>query len=285
MKTPSGRARLAWVDAEIGQLALRICGDDKHGRRPVVMLHGWSQSSLSFARQFGGSLADRHLLLAPDLPGHGASPAPDHPDAASHSAYWADVVHGVILALGLERPVLVGWSMGGWIIGDYLRKHGTATLGGIVTVGTVARIGALADPAMMAKRKADVRAEGMFHDDPQVQIEAAIAFARALTAGPLSKQDLAFHVAQMMACPPAIRRAARLRDEDWRADFARARDAALPSLVIQGGAERVCFAPQAAETAAALGAETVTIPGAGHMPFWEQAERFEAAVGTFLDRC
>jgi pimeloyl-ACP methyl ester carboxylesterase len=37
-------------------------------------------------------------------------------------------------ALALERPILVGWSYGGYVICDYLRKFGDRDLGGIVFV-------------------------------------------------------------------------------------------------------------------------------------------------------
>lgn len=248
----------------------------------ILFLHGWSQSSLSFDRQFSGPLAGRFRLVAPDLRGHGASDRPADPEATD-SAVWAEDIAAVIAALDLGRPLAVGWSMGGWIIGDMLRHLGPV-FGGIVTIGSVARIGAAADPAMMARRKPDVRAAGMMDDDPAAQIAAAIAFARAMTAAPLSKRDLAWHVALMMACPPAMRRAARQRDEDWRADFARHREAGLPALVLQGGAERVCFEPQARETAEALGADLRLIPGAGHMPFWEQTGTVDAAIAEFADQ-
>ncbi|MEL6775549.1 MAG: alpha/beta hydrolase [Pseudomonadota bacterium] len=247
----------------------------------ILLLHGWSQSSAVFQKQLAGPLAARWRLIAPDFSGHGATPFTGDAAAIADGTVWARDIADVIGALGLRRPVLVGWSMGGWAIGDYLARHGAGALGGIVTIGSLARVGAPADSAMMAKRKADVRAEGMFDPDPAVQIEAAITFARAMTAAPLSKRDLAFLVAQMMACTPAVRRAARLRDADWRPAFAAA--AALPSLVIQGGAERVCPAPMAEETRAALAAEMLTIPGAGHMPFWEQSAIVDAAIDRLAE--
>ncbi|MEM6487385.1 MAG: alpha/beta fold hydrolase [Pseudomonadota bacterium] len=271
-----------WIDAPAGPMAVRLAGPE--GAPGIVLLHGWSQSSLAFEKQLAGALAARFRLAAVDLRGHGASPAPADPSAYGAGAAWADDLLAVLQRLDWPDPVLVGWSMGGWVIGDFLAAHGPAGLGGIVTVGTVPRIGAAGDPALVAKRKTDARAEGMFHADPAVQLDAAIAFAKAMTAAPLSKRDLAWLVGQMVPCPPALRRAARTRDADWRPAFQRARAAGVPAQVIQGAADRLCFPPQAAETAEALGAAVETIPGAGHLPFWERAETFDAILADFMDR-
>ncbi|MEL6768422.1 MAG: alpha/beta hydrolase [Pseudomonadota bacterium] len=262
------------------RIAMRETGPED--APPILFLHGWSQSALSWRPQFEGRLAGRFRLVAPDLRGHGASSKPEDPSAYATGKGWAADIAAIIAHLAPARPVVVGWSMGGWVLADYLRAQGDAGVAGIVTVGTVPRIGASGDPAMIAKRKADVRAEGMMDADLQVQIDAAIAFARAMTAAPLSKRDLAFHVALMMACPPPIRRAARVRDEDWRDVWSALR---RPALILQGGAERVCFMPQAQELADTIpGARLEVIPGAGHMPFWEQTAAFDTELEAFADQ-
>ncbi|MEM9762616.1 MAG: alpha/beta hydrolase [Pseudomonadota bacterium] len=261
------------------RLAIREAGPTD--APPILFIHGWSQSALSWRHQFEGHLARRFRLVAPDLRGHGASSKPDDPAAYASVGGWAADLAAILAHLAPARPVVAGWSMGGWVVADYLRAHGDAALAGVVTIGTVPRIGARGDPAMIAKRKPDVRAEGMMNADPQVQIDAAIAFARAMTAAPLSKRDLAFHVALMMACPPHARRAARMRDEDWRDAWSGLR---RPALILQGGAERVCFMPQAQELADTIPeARLEVIPGAGHMPFWEQSAAFDAQLEAFAD--
>ena len=74
--------------------------------------------------QYDSSLVDEFRLVAYDLRGHGMSEAPA--DAASYTdgRMWADDLAAVIDHLGLDRPVLVGWSYGAFVIGDYLRVHG-----------------------------------------------------------------------------------------------------------------------------------------------------------------
>jgi len=43
--------------------------------------------------------------------------------------------------LELKKPVLVGWSYGGFIISDYVRKYGEKDIGGIDFVGAAVALG------------------------------------------------------------------------------------------------------------------------------------------------
>lgn len=80
---------------------------------PLLALHGWLDNAGSFAL-LAPRLADRHHVLALDLPGHGHS---DHLSAGA-SYVFIDYVRGVLAALdalGLERCNLLGHSMGAGI--------------------------------------------------------------------------------------------------------------------------------------------------------------------------
>ena len=87
---------------------------------PILFIHGISESHLCWARQYQSKLAKEFRLVAYDLRGHGMSQAP-RAGALHRHKLWADDVAAIIQQLGLERPVLVGWSYGGYIICDYLR--------------------------------------------------------------------------------------------------------------------------------------------------------------------
>ncbi|MEM6677515.1 MAG: alpha/beta hydrolase [Pseudomonadota bacterium] len=262
------------------RLAVREAGPE--GAPAILCLHGWSQHGLCWQKQLQGGLTARFRVIAPDLRGHGASDKPREPSAYDHSAPWAGDVAALIETLGLHRPILVGWSMGGWAIADYLRVHGAGALGGVVTIGTVPRIGAAAPPELMARRRPEVTAEGMYSANHLAEIDAAIAFAKAMMASPPSKRDLAFLTGLMMHCPPGVRRPCRTRSEDWREAWA---GLDRPALIIQGAAERVCFAEQAEELADTIpNAQLETYPGCGHMAFWERPDRFEADLAAFSDR-
>ena len=90
----------------------------------LLLIHGWSQNHLSWRCQFESALADEFRIAALDLRGHGMSEKPATPDAYTDSQLWADDIKAIIDQLGLDRPVLSGWSYGGLVISDYLRLHG-----------------------------------------------------------------------------------------------------------------------------------------------------------------
>jgi len=91
-----------------------------NGSGPVlVLVHGLVISSL-YMVPTAERLAPNFRLLAPDLPGFGLSSKPDRtfsiPDLADVLAQW-------LRALGLDRVVLIGNSLGCQIIADFATRH------------------------------------------------------------------------------------------------------------------------------------------------------------------
>ncbi|MEM6662329.1 MAG: alpha/beta hydrolase [Pseudomonadota bacterium] len=245
----------------------------------LMLIHGWSQHHLSWTRQVKSHLAMEFRLIVPDLRGHGASAKPDEPEAYNHSRPWADDVSMIIEEMELENPLLVGWSMGGRVIGDYLSHHGDTDIAGVVMIGASATSGTQMPDGAAELRKPDATATGTYSPDQATEISSVIAFVRACANKTLSKQDMAFHVGLNMLCPPHIRKAARLRDSDHREVYARL---TKPAMVIHGDAERLCVKPLFEEMVAALPDPRVHIyAGDGHMPFWESPDRFNQDLAAF----
>lgn len=86
---------------------------DSGGDGPVVLLlHGLSSSIGFWERQIPAFAAAGYRVIAPDLPGYGAS---DRPDAPYTPPWFADQVLGLLDALGVQQAAVVGHSMGGQI--------------------------------------------------------------------------------------------------------------------------------------------------------------------------
>src|SRR3954467_11401593 len=104
-----------------GNLAGRLHGDPGTGGTPLVLLHG-----LTFDRRMWdpvlAALPAGRPALALDLPGHGASPGIEGRGLAP----VAEAVHASVRAAGLERPIVVGHSIGGPIAGIYASQHDVA---------------------------------------------------------------------------------------------------------------------------------------------------------------
>jgi pimeloyl-ACP methyl ester carboxylesterase len=77
---------------------------------PVVLIHGWCCDHRHMAPLAQHFAQAGHTVLALDLRGHGGS---DKPQQAYPIGAFADDVAWCCHALGLERPVLIGHSMGG----------------------------------------------------------------------------------------------------------------------------------------------------------------------------
>ena len=81
---------------------------------PIVFVHGLSGSWQNWLEQLP-VFAEHHRVIAFDLPGFGQSPMPD--EEISIPGYGR-VVRGLLAKLGIDRAVLVGNSMGGFIAAE-----------------------------------------------------------------------------------------------------------------------------------------------------------------------
>ena len=91
-------------------------GDDGD---PIILIHGLS-SYMGFWEYQIPHLAERHRVLALDLPGYGAS---SRPDAPCTPPWYAGVVGDWMDTLGIGRATLMGHSMGGQIAMTYALAH------------------------------------------------------------------------------------------------------------------------------------------------------------------
>jgi pimeloyl-ACP methyl ester carboxylesterase len=113
-----------------------------HGRRlglveqgsgtiPLVLLHGWPQTSHAW-RHVTPRLAPDCRTLAYDLPGIGASePATDRFDKWSISGD----LHASLDQRGIQRPLVVGHGMGAQVAYAYLRRY-PAQVRGVMVLDT-----------------------------------------------------------------------------------------------------------------------------------------------------
>ena len=96
------------------------------GFRPVVFIHG-NVSSALFWQPLMLSLPPEIDAYAIDLRGFGDSQTAPI-DAARGLSDFSDDLAEVVAALGVERPHLVGWSMGGGVVLQYALDHPVASM-------------------------------------------------------------------------------------------------------------------------------------------------------------
>lgn len=246
---------------------------------PILLIHGFLGSHLSWSEQLSGSLAEEFRIVALELRGHGASDKPLDAESYADPATWAEDVAAVIRELDLDRPVLVGWSYGGFAIADYLRAHGDEATGGIVIVGSTSTLGTDEASALVDQRFLDIIGD-VLSTDLRTSVYATRRFLPMITAEPMAVDAYENALAVAMMVPPEARQAMFSRSFD-NADVLG--EVSVPALVVQGEADRI-VRPRAAEVLADLvpGARLLSFDGVGHAPFLEDPERFDAALAEFV---
>jgi len=91
------------------------CWYMESGMQTILFLHGNSAGKEVFFRQFEALADSGYSLLALDLPGHGGSSDSSNPERDYSIPALALTIRRLLEDLGIERPLVVGWSLGGHI--------------------------------------------------------------------------------------------------------------------------------------------------------------------------
>lgn len=225
--------------AGAGGLRLHVREWGKPDGTPILFIHGWSQSHLCWHRQVESELGDEFRLVALDLRGHGMSQAPLQSQHYTHAGLWASDLAAIINELELERPVLVGWSYGAFVICDYLRAYGQDRIGGIEFVGGAVKLGEGAFGTLIGPGFLEHFADATAEDLP-TNITGMRGLVNAFSATPLPAADLETLLAASMTVPARIRASLAAREIDCD-DVLAALE--VPLLVSRAARTRSCCRP------------------------------------------
>jgi len=243
---------------------------------PVVLLHGqggWAGMWLPVA----ADLMRRHRVVAPDLPGLGASTVPDGPpDAARVLAWLAALVERTCPA----SPAMVGASLGASIAARFAIAH-PDRLSRLVLVdaGSLARFrpapGVVLALVRFLARPSERTQRGFLR---QVAVDPA-------RAGALMGSDAQAYGLEL-ARTPSVRAANRrlLRELGTRPiPSGQLAAIAVPTALIWGRQDRVMRLRIAEEASARYGWPLHVIEDAGHFAI-ERPEAVRSALAAALDR-
>ncbi len=264
-----------------GGLRLHVREWGKADGPPILFIHGWSQNHLCWAKQYESALADEFRLVAYDLRGHGMSEAPLAPEHYTDGELWADDLAAIIDQLQLDRPVLVGWSYGIFVICDYVRAHGQDRIAAIDSVEGAVKLGAAAFGTLIGPGFLDHFADATTDDLP-TNIRAMRSFVEACAAKPLPADEFETALCWNIVVPARIRANLGARELDCD-DVLSTLD--VPLLVTQGRADTVVLPAMAEHILATCPtAEASWYEGIGHLPHLQEPERFNRELAELTRR-
>jgi pimeloyl-ACP methyl ester carboxylesterase len=246
--------------------------------QPVLFLHGFSQCALAWSRQLESGLANEYRLVAMDLRGHGSSDKPR--DAYGDSTVWARDVDAAIRELGLEQPVLCGWSYGPLVILDYIRHYGEDAIGGIHFVDGITKLGGEEAVSVLTPEFLAL-VPGLFSGDVTESVAALESLLRMCFAREPSAGDLYTMLGYNVSVPPFVRQAlfSRVVDNDDILPTIR-----TPVLITHGAADAIVRPTAVEQHRARLPrAEIDVVAGAGHAPFRDDPVAFNRRLGAFCE--
>ncbi len=247
---------------------------------PILLIHGWSQSHLCWVKQYESELQDEFRIVAVDLRGHGMSDGSLQADQYTDSDKWADDVAAIIDQFRLNMPILVGSSYGGFVISDYIRKHGQNRIAGINFVGASVVLGEKGRP-FIGPSFAE-HAPGACRPDLPTNIAAMRRFLRAMVAKPISQDDFELALAFNMVVHPQVRAFLMQRELDFTPIL---ESIEVPVLVTHGRSDTILL-PAMADLISkhCKTAKVSWYDGVGHAPFLEESERFNRELARFAKR-
>ncbi|MEM1153541.1 MAG: alpha/beta hydrolase [Pseudomonadota bacterium] len=244
----------------------------------ILLVHGFSQSHLSWAPQYEAPELQAYRMVVIDLRGHGSSERPQTAEYYNNSDVWADDVHAVISAKNMQSPVIVGWSYGGFVINDYVRKYGDKALGGVVFVGAATQLGTQTAGGHIGP--AGAWFPRMMDPRQEVNIAGTQGFLEACIEGDWPQEDFVEALAFNMMVSPAVRTAMLSRVIDSDDALAAIRK---PALLIHGEEDEVVLPVSSRYIAERVPhAQQSYYPDTGHNPFYEEPARFNQELAAFV---
>ncbi|WP_334044780.1 alpha/beta hydrolase [Burkholderia ambifaria] len=242
---------------------------------PVIFIHGLLGSRLNWEAQVQSPELREYRIITYDLRGHGLSDKPSSATPYHDGRRWADDLEAVIAGSHATKPVVVGWSLGGAVISNYLATYGDDNIAGAVYVDGVVELA----PSQIVDHPAVYR--DMNSPDLKTHLDGertfiglcfnrrpdADTFSRLLANAALASWDMQKEIPTMTVF--AAEALSKTR---------------VPLLFIYGGRDALVDTPTTLARAKALNprVQSKVYVDAGHAPFIEEPDRFNHDLAEFV---
>ena len=246
--------------------------------RPILLLHGVCMSRKFFERNVE-PLARDHRVIAVDARSHGDSPRVE----GGHTvAQFARDVRALLEHLQLTEVTAVGWSMGSFVLWDYLSQFGQDRLASVVVVSQ--------GPSDLAQPDwpyglADVPQLRGFVGDMQADFRGFFSeFVPLMFKDELEPGQVASFLDTI--CEVGANAGTVILVDQTLQDYRpQIGDFTTPHLLVWGRDEKVSQLGAGEWLAEKLPeAEYVVFDRSGHCPMWEEPERFNDVIADWVTR-
>lgn len=237
---------------------------------PVVLLHGITDSWRSFERVLP-LLHNPIRAIALTQRGHGDA---DRPESAYCTRDFSNDVAAFLDALGIERAVVVGHSMGSSNAMRFAIDH-PGRVRGLVLVAAFENYSKKPGFVDFVEKEIKPLADPI---DPAVARE----FQLSTLAKPIPADFLETAVQESLKIPARVWKAAFAGslEDDFSGEIGKI---TAPTLILWGDRDAFCpRADQDALLAAIPGSRLIVYQGTGHALHWEEPERFAADLAKFV---
>ena len=250
----------------------------------ILLLHGTS-SSLHAFEPLIRRLGAEYRIVTYDQPGHGLTGP--HPMDDYSAAGMAQALDAVAAAAGLERFILGGNSMGGWVSWRYALEH-PERIEALILLdagGAPLRAGETPPPLNLGFRLArnPLLRPLLEHVTPRSLVEKSI---RETAAAPdFATPEMVDRYWELLRFPGNRRAAAKSLMTDRESQYAdRLGEITAPTLILWGAEDRL-VRPSAAETfnERIPQSEAIVFPNVGHLPMEEAPDASANAIRRFLE--
>ena len=244
------------------------------GKTAVVFIHGWT-CDLTFWR-FQAPVYEKRRSLLIDLPGHGAS---DKPEIPYTQELFAGAVDAVMRDAGVEHAVLVGHSMGATVAAAFAGMYPRKTAGVVIVDGFIRK--PPADEGEREKRAEQDAAWVKTWQAPEYKttMKKMIESMFSSRTSPALREEI---LSKMTAAPHYVVASAMQGMLAYSAPKDALSHVPAMAIMVKHG-----------DRPGTEDSLRIVLPdlrvyqeweGAGHFLMMEQPEKFNAALGEFLDR-
>ena len=251
---------------------IEIAYDEVGAGPPLLFIHGWPHNRTLWAAQLSG-LPTHARCIAPDLRGFGASSV----RAPFTIDQYADDLAALLGVLAIDRAIVCGLSMGGYVALSMLRRH-PSRLRALILTSTRATADAAEAREKRTKLIGFVREHG---------VEALAGKQLKAMVGETTfnaRPDVCEALRLLMAGAPADGVVGALEAMAARADSTDLLAAiTVPTLVVSGNEDTFTLPAELRALADSIpNARLEVIQGAGHVCCYERPAAYNHVVSEFL---